>query len=91
MPPVYIVAGSSAVQRGMSASSRGAREAGRGGTALDPVTSEERALRPAQLAVEDQSVDAADVRLAYAPAGAECISAGAHSPTLTPGKESPCA
>ena len=41
-------------------------------TAPDPVTGHERALRTAKLAVEDQSVEATDVRLAYAPAGASC-------------------
>ena len=67
VPLVYIVAGFSAVQRGVFASTAAAREAGRAiGTAPDPVTGQERALRAAQLAVEDQSVEATDVRLAYA-------------------------
>jgi hypothetical protein len=43
---------------------------------------------PAMLeAVEDQSVEATDVRVVYAPAGAECAAAGGYTPTLTPGKE----
>ena len=71
VPLVYIVAGFSAVQRGVFASQAAAREAGRAlGTAPDPVTGQQRALRAAQLAVEDQSVDVTDMRLAYAPAGA---------------------
>ncbi len=37
-----------------------------------------------ELAVADQSVDATDVRLAYAPAGAGCDAAGSYSPTLAP-------
>ncbi|MGZ6764475.1 MAG: hypothetical protein ACXVEH_13895, partial [Nocardioides sp.] len=38
------------------------------------------------LAVVDQSVDATDVRLAYAPPGAGCAAAGGYQPTLTPGE-----
>lgn len=88
VPLVYIVAGFSAVQRGVFASTAAAREAGRAiVTAPDPVTGQERALRAAQLAVEDQSVDVTDLRLAYAPAGADCGAAGAYSPTLAPGEE----
>ena len=88
VPLVYIVAGFSAVQRGVFASAAAAREAGRAmGTAPDTVTLEARAERAAQLAVEDQSIDATDVRLAYAPAGADCAAAGSYTPTLTPGEE----
>jgi hypothetical protein len=88
VPLVYVVAGFSAVQRGVFAATAAAREAGRAmGTAPDPVTGQERALRAAQLAVEDQSVEATDLRLAYAPAGAGCESAGSYTPTLTPGEE----
>jgi hypothetical protein len=57
------------------------------GTAPDPVTGQARAERAAQLAVEDQSVDATDVRLAYAPAGSDCDAAGTYAPTLSPGEE----
>jgi hypothetical protein len=35
--------------------------------------------------VQDQSVDATDVRLAYAAPGASCAAAG-YTPTLTPGE-----
>jgi hypothetical protein len=88
VPLVYVVAGFSAVQRGVFASTAAAREAGRAmGTAPDPVTGHARALRAAQLAVEDQHVDATDVRLAYVPRGASCESGGGYSPTLTPGEE----
>ena len=88
VPLVYVVAGFSAVQRGVFAATAAAREAGRAmGTAPDPVTGQERALRAAQLAVEDQSVEATDLRLAYAPAGADCTAAGSYTPTLTPGEE----
>jgi hypothetical protein len=88
VPLVYIVAGFSAVQRGVFASTAAAREAGRAmGTAPDPVTGQERALRAAQLAVEDQSIEATDLRLAYAPAGADCSAAGGYAPTLIPGEE----
>ena len=73
VPLIYIVAGFSAVQRGVFAATAAAREAGRAiGTAPDPVTGQARAQRAVELAVEDQSVDATDVRLAYAPAGADC-------------------
>ncbi|MFD2090715.1 hypothetical protein [Blastococcus deserti] len=88
VPLVYIVAGFSAVQRGVFASTAAAREAGRAiATAPDPVIGQERALRAAELAVEDQSVDVADLRLAYAPAGADCETADGYSPTLAPGEE----
>ncbi len=88
VPLVYIVAGFSAVQRGVFASTAAAREAGRAmGTAPDPVTGAARAAVAARLAVEDQSVDATDVQVAYAPAGAGCDAAGSYRPTLTPGEE----
>ena len=44
-------------------------------------------LGAAELAVEDQSVDVTDVRLAYAPAGADCAAAGGYTPMLKPGEE----
>ncbi|MGY1845818.1 hypothetical protein [Blastococcus sp. SYSU DS1021] len=88
VPLVYVVAGFSAVQRGVFASQAAAREAGRAmGTAPDPVTGQERALRAAQLAVADQSIEATDLQLAYAPAGAGCEAAGSYAPTLAPGEE----
>jgi hypothetical protein len=88
VPLVYIVAGFSAVQRGVFASTAAAREAGRAiGTAPDAATGQQRALVAARLAVEDQSVDATDVRVAYAPAGASCDAAGGYTPTLAPGEE----
>ena len=87
LPLVYLVAGFSAVQRGVFASTEAAREAGRAiGTAPDAVTGHARAERAAQLAVEDQSVDLTDLRLAYAPAGADCDAAGTYTPTLSPGE-----
>ncbi|WP_448625117.1 hypothetical protein [Geodermatophilus sp. URMC 64] len=88
VPLVYIVAGFSAVQRGVFASTEAAREAGRAiGTAPDVATGLARAERAAELAVEDQSVDATDVVVAYAPAGAGCGAAGSYAPALTPGEE----
>ncbi|MGY1620549.1 hypothetical protein ACI797_27730 [Geodermatophilus sp. SYSU D00691] len=88
VPLVYLVAGFSAVQRGVFASTEAAREAGRAiGTAPDVATGLARAERAAQLAVEDQSVEATDVRVAYVPAGAGCEAAGAYTPSLTPGEE----
>ncbi|MGY1692010.1 hypothetical protein [Geodermatophilus sp. SYSU D01105] len=88
VPLVYIVAGFSAVQRGVFASTAAAREAGRAmGTAPDPVSGAARAEAAARLAVADQSIDAADVRVAYAPAGAGCDAAGGYSPRLAPGEE----
>ncbi len=88
VPLIYIVAGFSAVQRGVFASTAAAREAGRAiGTAPDAATGRERALRAAQLAVEDQSVDATDVRVAYAAAGVDCANGAGYSPTLVPGEE----
>ena len=88
VPLIYIVAGFSAVQRGVFASTAAAREAGRAiGTAPDPLTGHERALRAAQLAVEDQSIDATDALVTYAAAGADCQTAGGYTPTLAPGEE----
>ena len=88
VPLVYIVAGFSAVQRGVFASTAAAREAGRAvGTAPDAVTGMARAEDAVRIAVEDQSVEATDVRLAYAAAGAPCGSAGGYTPALTPGEE----
>ena len=88
VPLIYIVVGFSAVQRGVFASTAAAREAGRAiTTAPDPGTGHERALRAAELAVEDQSVDVTDLRLAYAPAGVDCAAAGGYAPTLEPGEE----
>jgi hypothetical protein len=87
VPLVYLVAGFSAVQRGVLASTEAARDAGRVlGTAPDPATGAARAMRAAQLAVQDQSVDATDLRLTYAPPGAACATAGGYTPTLTPGE-----
>ena len=88
VPLVYIVAGFSAVQRGVFASTAAAREAGRAmGTAPDPITGSARAQAAARLAVTDQAVDAADVVVGYAPASAGCDAAGGFAPTLAPGEE----
>ena len=88
VPLVYVVAGFSAVQRGVFASTAAARDAGRAiGTAPDVATGLARAQDAARIAVQDQSVDATDVRLAYAPAGASCESAGGYTPALAPGEE----
>jgi Flp pilus assembly protein TadG len=88
VPLVYLVAGFSAVQRGVFASTEAAREAGRAmGTAPDPATGQARAQRAVQIAVEDQSVDATDVRLGYAPPGADCAAAGSYTPTWAPGEK----
>jgi hypothetical protein len=51
------------------------------------VIGEERALRAAQLAVEDHSVDAADVRVSYVGPRADCEGGAAYLPTLAPGEE----
>ena len=88
VPLVYLVAGFSAVQRGVFASTAAAREAGRAlGEAPDMATGQARAERAVQLAVQDQSVDATDVQLRYAPPGAGCAAAGEYQPTLTPGEK----
>jgi len=88
VPLIYIVAGFSAVQRGVFASTAAAREAGRAiATAPDPTTGQQRALRAAQLAVEDQSVDATDVRVGYVGPGVACGNGGGYAPTLLPGEE----
>jgi Flp pilus assembly protein TadG len=88
VPLVYIVAGFSAVQRGVFASTAAAREAGRAiGTAPDLASGLERAEVAARIAVEDQSVEATDVRVAYTAAGVGCGNPGSYAPTLTPGEE----
>jgi Flp pilus assembly protein TadG len=87
VPLVYLIVGFSAVQRGVFASTEAARAAGRAiGAARDPVSGQARAERAVQLAVEDQSVNATDVRLAYAPRGARSDAAGSYTPTLVPGE-----
>ena len=87
LPLVYLVAGFSAVQRGVFAANEAAREAGRAvGTAPDLATGQARAEAAVRVAVEDQSVEATDVRLAYAPAGSDCDAAGSYTPTLAPGE-----
>ena len=88
VPLIYIIAGFSAVQRGVFASTAAAREAGRAiGTAPDVASGMSRANRAAQLAVEDQSVAATDMRVAYAAAGVDCANPGGYTPTLAPGEE----
>jgi Flp pilus assembly protein TadG len=89
VPLVYVVAGFSAVQRGVFAATAAAREAGRAlATAPDAGSGLARAERAAQLAVADQSVDATDVRLSFVPAGVACDeTAGGYAPTLAPGEE----
>ena len=88
VPLVYIVAGFSAVQRGVFASTAAAREAGRAmGTAPDPVTGQARAEAAVRVAVADQSVEATDVVLGYEPVGGACGAAGSYLPALTPGEE----
>jgi hypothetical protein len=65
VPLVYVVAGFSAVQRGVFAATAAAREAGRAmGTAPYPLTVPDRALRAAMVAVDVHSVEATDLRLA---------------------------
>jgi hypothetical protein len=88
LPLVYLIAGFSSVQRGVFAATEAAREAGRAlGTAPDPVTGQARAEAAVAIAVEDQSVEATDVVLGYAPVGAGCGAAGGYTPALTPGEE----
>ncbi|PWW21106.1 hypothetical protein JD79_00234 [Geodermatophilus normandii] len=89
VPLVYVVAGFSAVQRGVFAATAAAREAGRAlATAPDVGSGLARAERAAQLAVADQSVEATDVRLSFVPAGVACDDAGSgYTPTLAPGEE----
>ena len=88
LPLVYVVAGFSAVQRGVFAANAAAREAGRAlATAPDLATGQARAEAAVRLAVEDQSVEATDVVLAYAPVGSGCAGAGGYTPSLTPGEE----
>ena len=88
VPLVYLVAGFSAVQRGVFAATEAAREAGRAlGTAPDPVTGQAQARAAVAIAVADQSVQATDVRVGYAPAGAGCDAAGGYTRTLARGEE----
>ncbi|MEI4270553.1 hypothetical protein TEK04_02355 [Klenkia sp. LSe6-5] len=89
LPLVYLVAGFSAVQRGVFAADAAAREAGRAmGAATDPATGQARAEAAAALAVAGQSVDATDVRVAYVPAGVTCTATnGGYRPVFAPGEE----
>ncbi|WP_164700639.1 hypothetical protein [Modestobacter sp. KNN46-3] len=88
LPLVYIVAGFSSVQRGVFAANAAAREAGRAiATAPDVSTGQARAEAAVTIAVADQSVEATDVVLAYAPVGAGCEAAGGYAPSLVPGEE----
>ncbi|GAB4081754.1 hypothetical protein GCU67_21005 [Modestobacter muralis] len=88
LPLVYVVAGFSAVQRGVFAANAAAREAGRAlATAPDLATGQARAEAAVRVAVEDQSVEATDVVLAYAPVGQGCSDAGGYAPSLAPGEE----
>jgi hypothetical protein len=57
------------------------------GTAPEPVTGHARAVQVAQLAIEDQHVEATDVRLGYVGPGASCEVWLGYSPTLTPDEE----
>ena len=86
VPLIYIVAGFSAVQRGVSRRAA-AREAGRAiATAPDPATGQERAAGGA-VGGGGPVGAATDVRVAYARPGADCGAAGGYAPTLTPGEE----
>ncbi len=88
IPMTYLIVGFSAVQRGIFASTEAAREAGRAiGSAPDPELGMARAQRAAELAVEAQSVNLQDLRVAYAPAGTGCEAAGSYVPGLFPGEE----
>ncbi|MFQ1000498.1 hypothetical protein [Modestobacter sp. SSW1-42] len=88
LPLVYVVAGFSSVQRVVFAANAAAREAGRAlATAPDLATGQARAEAAVRVAVEDQSVEAADVVLAYAPVGQGCAEAGGYTPSLAPGEE----
>ncbi|MGI8721573.1 MAG: hypothetical protein ACR2JG_05040 [Geodermatophilaceae bacterium] len=88
IPLTYLIVGFSAVQRGIFASTEAAREAGRAiGSAPDAELGMARAQRAAELAVEAQSVDLQDLRVAYAPAGTGCEAAGSYIPGLFPGEE----
>jgi hypothetical protein len=85
IPMTYLIVGFSAVQRGIFASTEAAREAGRAiGSAPD---AELGMARAPELAVEAQSVDLEDLRVAYAPAGTGCEAAGSYVPGLFPGEE----
>ena len=88
IPLTYLVVGFGAIQRGIFAATEAAREAGRAiGTAPDPELGMARAQRAAELAVEAQSVDLRDMKVAYAPAGTGCDAAGTYIPGLFPGEE----
>jgi len=88
IPLTYLVVGFGAIQRGIFAATEAAREAGRAiGTAPDPELGMARAQRAAELAVEAQSVDLQDMKVAYAPAGTGCDAAGTYIPGLFPGEE----
>lgn len=89
VPLIYLVVAVSAVQRNTFAVTQAAREAGRAyATADDEATARVRARYAVELAVADQHVSPADVRLTYLPAGASCRSSSTgDAASLRPGAE----
>jgi len=87
LPLMYAVIGFSAIQRGLFAATAGAREAGRLlATAEDPASGLAQAEYAAQVAVQDQAIEPTDLRVAYAPDGGDCDSAGSYTPAFVPGE-----
>lgn len=89
VPLIYLVVAVSAVQRNTFAVTQAAREAGRAyATADDESSAQARARYAVDLALADQHVSSADVRVAYVPAGATCGSSSTGDvASLQPGAE----
>ncbi len=85
VPLLYLALALSAVQRTAFGVTQAAREAGRAYVTGTTVTAAARAEEAARLALADQGVPAAGVRIRYGDAGSGCAAAGPAPPALRPG------
>ena len=87
VPLIYLLLTIFDVQRNVFAVTQAAREAGRAVVSANSVSSgQARAQYAAELALADQGLAAAGMRVRYAPADAPCSAAGPAT-TLTPGED----
>lgn len=85
VPLLYLALALSAVQRTAFGVTQAAREAGRAYVTGTAATAPARAEQAARLALADQGVPAADVRVRYGAADAGCPAAGPEPWPLRPG------
>ena len=87
VPLIYLLLTIFDVQRNVFAVTQAAREAGRAAVSASTVSSgQARAQYAAELALADQGLAAAGVRVRYAPAGTPCSAAGPAA-TLSAGED----